>query len=197
MLIWHMQNKHPMNKTHTSTIPMMLFVKSIHYCDVIMSVIVSQITSVSIVYSTVCSSADQRTHHNSASLAIVRGIHRSPVNSPHTGPVTCKMFPCEDVIMICNICNALDGVRMLVILQPTYSFKCHHTQVLTLIPHFFVLKRRSSRKSVTSTLDMTKLRKQIKNFEKNKIKYNTRITGKDLGAVSIYSHRLTSIWFPL
>ena len=31
-----------------------------HYCDVLMSAIVSQITSVSIVYSTVCSDADQR-----------------------------------------------------------------------------------------------------------------------------------------
>ena len=29
----------------------------------------------------------------------MRGIHRSPVNSPHKGPVTRKMFPCDDVIM--------------------------------------------------------------------------------------------------
>ena len=28
-----------------------------------------------------------------------RGIHRSPVNSPHKGPVTWKMFPFDDVIM--------------------------------------------------------------------------------------------------
>ena len=27
------------------------------------------------------------------------GIHRSPVNSPHKGPVTRKMFPFDDVIM--------------------------------------------------------------------------------------------------
>ena len=37
---------------------------------------------------------------SSASLAFVRGIHRSPVNSPHKGPVTRKMFPFDDVIMI-------------------------------------------------------------------------------------------------
>ena len=29
----------------------------------------------------------------------VRGIHRWPVNSPHKGPVTRKMFPFDDVIM--------------------------------------------------------------------------------------------------
>ena len=57
-----------------------------------------QITSVSIVYSTVCSNADRRKHQSSASLAFVRRIHRWPVNSPHNGPVTRKMFP-FDVIM--------------------------------------------------------------------------------------------------
>ena len=34
-----------------------------------------------------------------ASLVFVRGIHRSPVNSPHKWPVTRKMFPFDDVIM--------------------------------------------------------------------------------------------------
>ena len=29
----------------------------------------------------------------------MRGIHRSPVNSPHKGPVTRKMFPFNDVIV--------------------------------------------------------------------------------------------------
>ena len=38
-------------------------------------------------------------HRSSASLAFVRGIHRWPVNSPHKGPVTRKMFPFDDVIM--------------------------------------------------------------------------------------------------
>ena len=57
------------------------------------------ITSLTIVYSTVYSCADQRKHQNSASLAFVRGIHRWPVNSHHKGPVTRKMFPFDDVIM--------------------------------------------------------------------------------------------------
>ena len=71
-----------------------------HYSDVIMITIASQFTDVSIVYSIVCSSADQRKHQNSRSLAFVRGIHRWPVNSPHKGPVTRKVFPFDDVIMI-------------------------------------------------------------------------------------------------
>ena len=74
--------------------------KSQHYSDVIMGMIVSQITSLTIVYSTLYSDADQRKHQSSASLAFVRGIHRGPVNSPHKWPVTRKMFPFDDVIMV-------------------------------------------------------------------------------------------------
>ena len=70
-----------------------------HYGDVIMGTIASQITSLTIVYSTVNSGADQRKHQRSASLAFVRGIHRGPVNFPHKWPVTRKMFPFDDVIM--------------------------------------------------------------------------------------------------
>ena len=72
---------------------------TLHYNDVIMGVIASQITSLSIVYSIVYSDADQRKQQSSASLAFVRGIHREPVNSPHKKPVTRKMFPFDDVIM--------------------------------------------------------------------------------------------------
>ena len=70
-----------------------------HYGDVIMGAIASQITSLTIVYSTVYSDSDQRKHQSSASLAFVRGIHRGPVNSPHKGPVTRNFFPFDDVIM--------------------------------------------------------------------------------------------------
>ena len=69
------------------------------YIDVIMSTMASQITSVSIVCSPVCSGADWRKYQSSTSLAFVRGIHWSPVNSQHKGPVTQKMFPFDDVIM--------------------------------------------------------------------------------------------------
>ena len=64
-----------------------------------MSTITSQITSLTIVYSTNYSGADQSKHQSSASLAFVWGIHRGPVNSPHKWPVTRKMFPFDDVIM--------------------------------------------------------------------------------------------------
>ena len=64
-----------------------------------MSAMASQITSLTIAYSTVCSGTDERKHQSPASLAFVRGIHRSSVNYPHKGPVTREMFPFDDVIM--------------------------------------------------------------------------------------------------
>ena len=50
-------------------------------------------------FDSVYSGADQRKHQSSASLALVRVIHRWRVNSPQKGPVTRKMFPFDDVIM--------------------------------------------------------------------------------------------------
>ena len=74
-------------------------VQYVHYTDVIMNPIASQITSLTIVCSTVYSDADQRKHQSSASLAFVWGIHRGPVNSTHRWPVTRKMFLFDDAIM--------------------------------------------------------------------------------------------------
>ena len=71
----------------------------IHYSDAIISAMVSQIISLTIVYSTVYSGTDKRKHQSSASHAFVMGIHRWPVDSPHKGPVTWKMFPFVVVIM--------------------------------------------------------------------------------------------------
>ena len=71
-----------------------------HYCDTIMGTVASQITSRTIAYTAVYSDVDQSKHQSSASLAFVWGIHRGPVNSPHKWPVTRKMFPFDDVIMI-------------------------------------------------------------------------------------------------
>ena len=79
-----------------------------HYRHVIMDAKASQINSVPIVYSTVCSGADQRKHQSSASLTFVRGIHRGWVNYPHKGSVTRRMFPFEDVIMVCT--NSISNV---------------------------------------------------------------------------------------
>ena len=69
------------------------------YSDVIMSTMAFQITSLTIVYTNVHSGADQRKYQSIASLAFVRGIHRWPVNYPHKGPVTRKMFPFDDAII--------------------------------------------------------------------------------------------------
>ena len=81
-----------------------------HYRDVIMGTMVSQITSFTIVYSTVYSGADQRKHKSSASMDVERGIHWSPMNSPHNGTVTRKMFPFDDVIMR-KICGQISRVH--------------------------------------------------------------------------------------
>ena len=63
-----------------------------HNNDVIMSAMASRITSLTTVYSSVYSGADQRKCQSSASLAFVRGIYRWQVNSTHKGPVTRKRF---------------------------------------------------------------------------------------------------------
>ena len=70
-----MKNVHPkastsQNKSH------ICHEFTLHYNDVIISTIASQITSLTIVYSTYYSGADQREHESSVSLAFVWGIHR-------------------------------------------------------------------------------------------------------------------------
>ena len=94
-------NVHEIDKKITTALSVPSFTATLneHYSDVIMSAMASQITSLTIVYPTVYSGADQRKHQSSASLAFVRGIHCYPVNSPHKGPVMRKMFPFDDVIM--------------------------------------------------------------------------------------------------
>ena len=56
-----------------------------HYNDVIMNTMASQITSLTIVYSSIYPDTGQRKYQSSASLAFVRGFHRWPVNSSHKG----------------------------------------------------------------------------------------------------------------
>ena len=55
-----------------------------------MSAMASQITSLTIVNSTVYSGTDQRKHQSSAPLDFGKGINRWAVNSLHKGPVTLK-----------------------------------------------------------------------------------------------------------
>ena len=96
-----------------------------------MGAMASQITSLTIVYSTVYSGTDQRKHQSSASLAYVRRIHRWPVNSPHKWPVTRKMFPFDDVIMWRKIrarCNVI-YLCITTYWEPLWNF-AHSTAVI-------------------------------------------------------------------
>ena len=70
----------------------------LHNSDVTMSAIASQITSLTIVCSTVYSGADQRKYQSPVLLAFVE--FTLSVNSPHKGPVTWKILPCDDVIIL-------------------------------------------------------------------------------------------------
>ena len=76
--------------------PCLLF--ATYYSDVITSAMASQITSVSIVCSTVSSSANQRKHQSCTSLAL-RGEFTGDRWIPRKWPLTQKMFPFDDVIM--------------------------------------------------------------------------------------------------
>ena len=107
------------NKTPSQYVYIWLSVKinlyailKIHYNDVIMGTIASQITSLTIVYSTVYSGTNQRKHQSSALLAFVWGVHREPVNFPRNGPVTRKMVPFDNFIMwnIVDLCHSLCNV---------------------------------------------------------------------------------------
>ena len=85
----------------------------VHYINVIMTTMTSQITSLAVVYSIVYSGADQRKHQSSASMAFVGGIHRDRWIPRTKRPVTRKMVPFDDVIttmwksvVICRIVSS-------------------------------------------------------------------------------------------
>ena len=84
-----------------------------HYSDVIMGTMASQITSLTIVYSTVYSGTDHRKHQGSVSLTFVRGIHRWPVNSPHNRrPVTRKIFPTSSSLKMHQAISRADNTHV-------------------------------------------------------------------------------------
>ena len=64
-----------------------------------MGAIASQTNSLTMVYSTVYSGADQSKHQSTASLAFVWEIHRGPMYSPQKWPETRKMCSFDDFIM--------------------------------------------------------------------------------------------------
>ena len=100
-----------------------------------MSEIASEITSLTIVYSFVYSEADERKHQSSASLAFVWGIHRGPVNSPHKWPVTRKMFPFDDVIMLLTVWQqAINGTNAGLLLISPFGTLLH--EICSNVQHF-------------------------------------------------------------
>ena len=72
-----------------------------------MSTTVSQITSRTIVCSTVYSRRRSKKTSKVRVTGLCEGIHRWPVNSPHKGPITRKMFSFDDVIMMHNSWDVL------------------------------------------------------------------------------------------
>ena len=72
---------------------------NVHYNDVIMATMASQITILTVVYSTVYLDADQRKHQRSASLAFVWGVPRDRWIPRTKGQSRGNFFPFEDFFM--------------------------------------------------------------------------------------------------
>ena len=70
-----------------------------HYIDVIMSAIVLNYQARDYLLDRFFRRRSKETSKFPVTLISVRGSNRWPVNSSHTGPVTRKMFPFDDVIM--------------------------------------------------------------------------------------------------
>ena len=94
-----------------------------HYTDVITGTMASRITSLTIIYFTIYSGADQRKHQNSALLAFLRGIHRWPMNSPHKCPETRNMFPFDDVTM--EVAMKVTFINFLKLGEQCMYIRCH------------------------------------------------------------------------
>ena len=91
----------------------------VHYSDVIMGTMAFQITSLTIVYSTVYSGADQTKRLSSASLDFV-----SPVNSSHKWAVTRKLFPFDDILMFQAVGGDCAITDALLLFGTVCAFRC-------------------------------------------------------------------------
>ena len=123
----------------------------VHYDDVIMTMLASQITSLTVVYSIVYSGVIQRKHQSSASLAFVREIHRGPVNFPHKWPVTRKMFPFDDVIM----CSVLAMLHPVTVHETVFwGVRCSDVECPYLVSLLMLLVMPYFTMEITSVTDM-------------------------------------------
>ena len=86
---------------HRERIKYLSVMSHLHYKDVTMSTMASQITMQPHHCLLNCLfKAQTKEKSNSTLLAFVRGIHRWPVSSPNKGTVTRTTFPFDDVIML-------------------------------------------------------------------------------------------------
>ena len=92
LILYRLKKRSTYRWCHTISLRPRHICSAVHYRSVVTNTMLSQITSVSIANSAVCSGADQSKHQRSASLALVRWIHRSAMNSPHKGLITQKIF---------------------------------------------------------------------------------------------------------
>ena len=122
-----------------------------------MGTVATQITRLTIIYSTVYSGADQRKHQCSASLAFVRGIHRGPVNSLHKWPVTRKMFPFDDVIMVPDLQMSYNVLTKMVRYQKSGSSRGRQAAWAATVAPFRIYEPYDSMWSLSHALAMYQL----------------------------------------
>ena len=106
----------------------------LHYNDVVMTTMASQITSLTVVYSTVYSDVDQRKHQSSASLAFVWGIHRDRWIPRTKGQLRVIMIMPVKTISNCPACRTyLIATRFWVVVI------CPIIKCLTVLEFSFIL----------------------------------------------------------
>ena len=113
--------KYRLNSWSSATIVWQTIVSS-HYSDVLMGTIASQITSQLFTQPFIQTQIKENIKAP-RHWPLCGGIHRGPVNSPHKWPVTRKMFPFHDVIMM-----TLRGV---------FRFEVQHIEAETKWPPYF------------------------------------------------------------
>ena len=78
----------------------------------------------------------------------MRGTHRGPVNSPHKGPVTWKMFPFDDVIMYAKACDMILKISLDLTAHEQYLM---HTTYVDIFIRVLILKNNLSSEKQFST----------------------------------------------
>ena len=115
----------------------------------------------------------------------MRGIHRWPVNSPYKRPVTRKMFPFDDVIMLKSNYRPLSSLHMCTIVTSYTPRSCGTW-------YFLVMSLRSH---MNRTCNLYKLRMLLK-FCEAELKKTPKIASRLLGYVQFINLcKLLSKWW--